>query len=135
MDPVSRGGASAAGAPPPGDGPTTGSGSRARAKLFSRPVEELWELSGLGQFQVVRCVVTGHRGRFGVEASVIEPASEVAAFIDFIMLGEGGTAVTEPDYPPIGTVLEALTIDFAPPNDELRLSVRSYEVADGVTPP
>ncbi|MGW0998609.1 hypothetical protein ACWD5V_36120 [Streptomyces sp. NPDC002523] len=90
--------------------------------------EQLWRSSGLHQFQVVLCMVTRHRGRFGVEVSVIDPASETPAFIDFVMLSDSERHQRPVDFPPIGTVLEAVTVDFMP-GGELRLSARPSSVA------
>jgi len=85
--------------------------------------DQLWRDLGLRQFEAVHCVVTAHRGRFGVEVSItsIEPASP--AFIDFIMLADGDEHVTPSQFPPVGTCLDAITLDFMP-NGELRLSAR-----------
>ncbi|WP_066944220.1 hypothetical protein [Streptomyces lushanensis] len=90
--------------------------------------DQLWRLSGLHRFQVVRCVVTGHRGRFGVEVSVTEPRSDAPAFVDFVNLDDGDDHPTPDDFPPIGTSLEAVTLDFVP-GGELRLSARPSSVA------
>ncbi|MEV6239323.1 hypothetical protein [Lentzea sp. NPDC051838] len=75
---------------------------------------ELWDAAGLRQFQVVRCVVESHRGRFGVDVELTEPVAGVKAFIDFVLLPDPR------NYPPVGTVLEAVTVDFMPWG-ELRL--------------
>ncbi|MFF0219888.1 hypothetical protein [Streptomyces vinaceus] len=88
----------------------------------------MWQLSGLRQFQVVRCVVTGHRGRFGVEVSLIDPESSVAAFIDFVMLTDDEQHPTPAEFPPVGDVLEAVTLDFMP-GGEMRLSARPSSLA------
>ncbi|MFL9683667.1 MULTISPECIES: hypothetical protein [unclassified Streptomyces] len=90
--------------------------------------DRMWQLSGLRQFQVVRCVVTGHRGRFGVEVSVIDPESNVPAFIDFVMLSDGDQHPTPEDFPPVGNLLDAVTLDFMP-GGELRLSARPSSLA------
>ncbi|MBO3743516.1 hypothetical protein [Actinoplanes flavus] len=54
---------------------------------------------------------------------IIEPVAGFPAFIDFVLLGPAGAEVTPDDFPPVGTVLDALTIDFMPWG-ELRLSAR-----------
>ena len=87
-----------------------------------------WEGFGLSQFQVVRCVVTGHRGRFGVEVSVVEPKVQVSGFIDFVLLNDGGEHLGPNEFPAVGTLLEAVTIDIMP-DGELRLSARPSAVA------
>ncbi|MGW8506951.1 hypothetical protein [Streptomyces sp. CLCI03] len=88
----------------------------------------MWQLSGLRQFQVVRCVVTGHRGRFGVEVSLVDPESSVTAFIDFVMLTDDERHPTPAEFPPVGDLLEAVTLDFMP-GGELRLSARPSSLA------
>jgi hypothetical protein len=85
--------------------------------------DELWRHSGLHRFQVVRCVVTGHRDSFGVEVSIISPVANVDAFIDFVLLTDDDDHLPRSRYPPIGDVLDAVTIDFMP-DGELRLSAR-----------
>lgn len=88
---------------------------------------QLWRRSGLHQFQLVQCQVTGHRSRFGVEVVVVSPVSGVSAFIDFVLLAEAGSEVTPDDFPEIGSLLDAVTIDFMPWG-ELRLSARPSSV-------
>lgn len=90
--------------------------------------DAIWQGSGLHRFQVVRCTVTGHRGRFGVEVSITEPESSVSAFIDFVMLSDNVQHPTAADFPVIGSVLDAVTLDFMP-GGELRLSARPSSVA------
>ncbi|MDQ0986539.1 hypothetical protein ACFY8V_02560 [Streptomyces californicus] len=90
-------------------------------------LDRMWQLSGVRQFQVVRCVVTGHRGRFGVEVSLVDPESSVAAFIDFVMLSDGEGHPTPAEFPPVGDLLDAVTLDFMP-DGELRLSARPSSV-------
>jgi hypothetical protein len=89
--------------------------------------EDLWLRAGLRQFQVVRCVVTEHRGRFGVDVEVTSPAKYPNAFIDFVHLADGGH-VPPAEFPSVGSVLDAITIDFMP-DGELRLSARPSAVA------
>jgi len=48
------------------------------------------------------------------------PPSGLHAFIDFVMLAEAGMRVTPSDFPPVGSVIEAVAIDFMPWG-ELRL--------------
>ncbi|MEY2228394.1 MULTISPECIES: hypothetical protein [Streptomyces] len=72
--------------------------------------------------QPVRCVVTGHRDRFGVEVEMLSPQPGRPAFIDFINLTDERAHVTPDRFPPIGTVLEALFLDVHP-NEEVRLSL------------
>jgi hypothetical protein len=90
--------------------------------------DQLWSQSGLHEFQLVRCVVTGHRDRFGVEVDVIEPVVGVAAFIDFVLLDEAGVQVDPADFPAVGSALDAVTLNFMPWG-ELRLSARPSSVA------
>ena len=89
--------------------------------------EDLWSRSGLRQFQRVSSVVTGHRGRFGVDVEIVGPRSGIPAFIDFVMLADS-EHVEPKDYPPIGSRVEAITLDFMP-NGELRLSARPSDLA------
>ncbi|MFF7542992.1 hypothetical protein ACFZCU_05035 [Streptomyces canus] len=90
--------------------------------------DRMWLLSGLHRFQVVRCTVTGHRGRFGVEVSITDPESSAPAFIDFVMLSDSPQHPTPADFPAIGSVLDAVVLDFMP-GGELRLSARPSSVA------
>jgi hypothetical protein len=90
--------------------------------------DQMWQLRGLRQFQVVRCVVTGHRGCFGVEVSVIDPKTNDPAFIDFVMLSDGERHPTPAECPPVGDLLDAVTLDFMP-EGELRLSARPSSIA------
>ncbi|MEV6009887.1 hypothetical protein AB0M29_24120 [Streptomyces sp. NPDC051976] len=90
----------------------------------SRP----WSTSGLRQFQIVRCEVIGHRGRFGVDVAITEPRSDVPAFIDFVLLTDEDRHLTPDEFPPIGTLLDAVTLDFHP-GGELRLSARPSSLA------
>ncbi|MDF5757492.1 hypothetical protein [Spongiactinospora sp. TRM90649] len=92
--------------------------------------EPEWPRSGLHRFQVVRCVVTAHRGRFGVEVRLTEPPVDVPAFIDFVMLTDADEHLTPDEFPPVGTVLSAAAIDFMP-SGELRLSARPSDVESG----
>lgn len=88
-----------------------------------------WAIEGMRRFQVVRCEVTGHRGRFGVEVAIVEPRSEVTGFIDFVLLNEAeeNRHLTPLEFPPIGSLLEAVTLDVHP-NGELRLDARRSAV-------
>ncbi|MBB3098020.1 hypothetical protein FHR83_005705 [Actinoplanes campanulatus] len=86
-------------------------------------IEGEWRRAGLERFQQVRCRVVEHRGRFGVDVEIIEPVAGYPAFIDFVLLGPAGAEVTPADFPPVGTILDAVTIDFMPWG-ELRLSAR-----------
>jgi len=94
--------------------------------------EELWLRSGLTQFQVVRCVVTGHRRDWGIDVEIVaapDPrAVGHAAFIDFVLLAERGVQVTPEVFPPVGSELDAVVIDFMP-NEELRLDATPSAVA------
>ena len=93
-----------------------------------------WKRAGLAQFQVVTCEVTAHRGRFGVEVDIVEPVTRLPAFVDFVLLTEAGTEHPTPsDFPAVGSVIEAVTIDFMP-DGELRLSARRSAIAKGRTP-
>lgn len=73
---------------------------------------------------MVRCRVTGHRGRFGVEVELVEPATEARAFIDFVNLTDNLEHPAPEDFPAIGSILDAVVLDFMP-NGELRLATRS----------
>jgi hypothetical protein len=84
-----------------------------------------WSSRGLHPFQDVTCVVVGHRGRFGLEVKIVSPASDIVAFIDFVLLAKG-RHLQPADFPPIGTTIEARTLAYMP-NGELRLSPRSTE--------
>ncbi|BFV60515.1 hypothetical protein KCMC57_up56190 [Kitasatospora sp. CMC57] len=83
---------------------------------------------GLHKDQIVQCEVTGHRGRFGVEVSIVEPQSDVAAFIDLVLLTDENRHLTPDEYPPIGSLLDAVTLDIHP-GDELRLCARPSSLA------
>jgi hypothetical protein len=90
---------------------------------------ELWVEYSLRQFQVVQCEVIEHRGRFGVDVDVFTPNGRKPAFIDFVLLSEAGEAHVTPDhFPPAGTILDAVTVDFMP-DGELRLSARASDIA------
>ncbi|MBS2966209.1 hypothetical protein KGA66_24405 [Actinocrinis puniceicyclus] len=88
---------------------------------------QLWREFGLHKFEIVECEVVEHRGHFGVDVDVLTPHGKKPAFIDFVLLAEPGTAVTPRDFPPVGTVLRAVTLDFMPWG-ELRLSARSSSI-------
>ncbi|WP_157597087.1 hypothetical protein [Streptacidiphilus rugosus] len=79
---------------------------------------------GLRRKQSVRCRVTGHRGRFGVEVSVVTPGIEVPAFIDFVNLTDSPEHPLPEDFPAIGSVLDAVVLDVMS-SGELRLAVCS----------
>jgi hypothetical protein len=89
---------------------------------------QLWKRSGLHQFQIVQCRVTEHRDRFGVEVELLSPVAGIPAFIDSVLLAEEGSEVTPDDYPEVGSVLDAVTLDFMPWG-ELRLSARPSSVS------
>jgi hypothetical protein len=82
----------------------------------------LWHISGIRPDELVGCVVTGHRDRFGVEVEIVDAPSGHPAFIDAALLREGGYAPRE-EWPPVGTRLDAIPVDFMP-DGELRLSAR-----------
>ncbi|MGE7387775.1 hypothetical protein ACQKM2_20065 [Streptomyces sp. NPDC004126] len=86
-------------------------------------IDELWNRSGLRPKQAVRCRVTGHRGRFGVEVDVVHPASDTPAFIDFVNLTSSPEHPLPEDFPPLGSTLDAVALDFMP-YGELRLVAR-----------
>lgn len=89
--------------------------------------EYLWRRTGLRPFQVVQCVVTEHRDRFGVDVEVTSPVKYSHAFIDFAHFADG--ELVAPDaFPPVGSVLDAVTLDFMR-DGELRLSARPSAVA------
>lgn len=87
-----------------------------------------WLRSGLHRFQVVRCVVTGHRDRFGVEVRIISPIAGGEAFVDFVLLTDDGGHLPPGDFPVVGTVMDAIVLDFMP-DGELRLDARPSAVA------
>ncbi|MFC7535026.1 hypothetical protein [Actinoplanes sp. GCM10030250] len=89
--------------------------------------EDFWGQAGLTQFQIVKCRVTAHRERFGVDVETVAPVEGVPAFIDFVLLREAGVQVTPADFPAVGTMLDAVTIDFMPWG-ELRLSARPSSI-------
>lgn len=90
--------------------------------------EHLWLRAGLRQFQVVRCVVTEHRDRFGVDVEITSPVRYPNAFIDFVHLTDDDEHVRPEEFPPVGSVLDAITLDFMS-DGELRLSARPAAVA------
>ena len=90
-------------------------------------VDWRWRSVGLHRFQIVRCEVTAHRGRFGVDVNITSPISGISAFIDFVMLSDEGHTAPE-GFPVIGSRLDAVTIDFMP-DGELRLSSRQSSLA------
>lgn len=102
----------------------------ARRRAWQRS-EDLWARTGLEQFQIVQCVVTEHRGRLGVDVKVTAPAEYANAFIDFVHFVDGEPVAPEA-FPPVGTVLDAITLDFMP-NGELRLSARPSALTAGRT--
>ncbi|MER6202849.1 hypothetical protein ABT234_36450 [Streptomyces sp. NPDC001586] len=91
-------------------------------------MDDLWASIGLHPDQVVRCEVTGHRGRFGVEVSIVKPRSDVAAFVDFVLLTDERRHLASDEFPPIGSLLDAVTLDIHP-NGELRLCARPSSLA------
>lgn len=89
-----------------------------------------WDSRGLRPRQLVQCVVTGHRGRFGIDVEITSPhVPEPGAFIDFILLAEPGVQVTAADFPPLGTSIEAVTVDIMP-DGELRLDATPSAVRE-----
>lgn len=82
-----------------------------------------WPHSELRPFQTVRCRVTGHRGRFGVEVELVAPAPEVPAFIDFVNLTDSLDHLRPEDFPAIGSTLNTVVLDYMP-SGELRLAAR-----------
>lgn len=88
----------------------------------------LWASIGLHLDQVVQCEVTGHRGRFGVEVSIVKPQSGIAAFIDFVLLTDERRHLTPDEFPPIGSLLDAVPLAIHP-YGEVRLCARPSSVA------
>jgi hypothetical protein len=82
----------------------------------------MWHISGLRPDEPVECVVTAHRGRFGVEVEIVGAPSGQSAFIDAVLLRDGGYTARE-EWPAPGTLLDAVPVDFMP-DGELRLSAR-----------
>ncbi|MFE2540978.1 hypothetical protein [Actinacidiphila glaucinigra] len=76
-------------------------------------------------------MVKEHRGRFGVDVEITEPVAGVEAFIDFVLLAEPGVQVGPESFPPIGSVIKAVTLDFMPWG-ELRLSARESSIQRAV---
>jgi hypothetical protein len=90
---------------------------------------ELQRRTGLFRGMVVRCQVTAHRSRFGVEVQITSHAEKRAAFVDFVLL-PGRDQRMAPDYfPPVGAELEAVVVAFMP-NGELRLDARPAVVEE-----
>jgi hypothetical protein len=84
---------------------------------------EMQRRTGLVRGDIVLCLVTAHRGRFGVDVQIISRAEKPPAFIDFALL-PGRDLRAAPDYfPAVGAELEAVVVAFAP-NGELRLDAR-----------
>lgn len=80
-----------------------------------------WDLRGLQPRQLVRCVVTGHRGRFGIDVQIVAPrVPQPRAFIDFVLLVEPGEQIDPSGFPPVGSSIAAVTVDIMP-DGELRL--------------
>ncbi len=77
----------------------------------------------IGFPRIVRCVVTAHRDRFGVEVDALTAEGPVPAFIDFVLLSEPGHQVMPENFPAVGEVIEAVTVNVMP-SGELRLSAR-----------
>jgi hypothetical protein len=92
-----------------------------------RDNEQLWSSGGLRRFQTVRCVVTGHRGRFGIDVEIVSPTPGVPGFIDIVMLADGPGHIAPESFPVVGSVIDALTIDYMP-GGELRLSARPSDL-------
>ena len=80
-----------------------------------------WPHHGLFPSRTVRCRVTGHRGRFGVEVVVVAPVPDVPAFIDFVNLTDGLEHPCPEEFPAVGSVLDAVVLDLMP-GGELRLA-------------
>ncbi|MFJ3235867.1 hypothetical protein [Streptomyces sp. NPDC086787] len=91
---------------------------------------EEWELRGLRPRQLVRCVVAGHRDRFGIDVRIISPiVPNPWAFVDFVLLAERGVQVTPADFPATGAEIKAVTVDIMP-DGELRLDARPSSVQE-----
>ncbi|MEU7428623.1 hypothetical protein [Streptomyces sp. NPDC040750] len=98
---------------------------------------ELQIRTGLFRGTVVRCRVTAHRSRFGVEVQITSREEKPAAFIDFVLLPGRNQRVPPEYFPPVGAEMEAVVVAFMP-NGELRLDARPSVVEEwkekGVTP-
>jgi hypothetical protein len=90
---------------------------------------ELQRRTGLFRGTVVRCQVTAHRGRFGVEVQITSRAEKPAAFIDFVLLPGRDRRVAPEYFPSVGVELEAVVVAFMP-NGELRLDARPAAVEE-----
>jgi hypothetical protein len=90
---------------------------------------ELQRRTGLLRGTVVRCQVTAHRRRFGVEVQITSRAEKPAAFIDFVLIPGRGQRVAPEYFPPVGAELEAVVVAFMP-NGELRLDARPATVEE-----
>lgn len=58
-----------------------------------------------------------------MEVSVVDPAIDVLAFIDFVNLADSPDHPLPKDFPAVGSTLAAVVVDFMPWG-ELRLSAR-----------
>ncbi|MFI6896681.1 hypothetical protein ACIBM4_21475 [Streptomyces sp. NPDC050256] len=58
-----------------------------------------------------------------MEVELVEPATDVPAFIDFVNLTDCLEHPAPEDFPAIGSFLDAVVLDFMP-SGELRLSAR-----------
>ncbi|WP_062052458.1 hypothetical protein [Streptomyces canus] len=58
-----------------------------------------------------------------MEVELVDPASDVLAFIDFVNLTDSLEHPRPEDFPPIGSMLDAVALDFMPWG-ELRLTAR-----------
>ena len=63
-----------------------------------------------------------------MEVEVVAPVSAVPAFIDFVNLTDSLEHPRPEDFPPIGSMLDAVALDFMPWG-ELRLTARPSSLA------
>jgi hypothetical protein len=70
--------------------------------------------------------VTGHQ-RWGVEVRLLPPAPETAGVIDVMCVTDDRPLEPFADYPPVGTLVQAVVMPY-PPNGQLRLSSRGSDV-------
>jgi hypothetical protein len=70
--------------------------------------------------------VSGHQ-RWGVEVRLLPPAPEATGVIDVMCVTDERPYEPFADYPPVGTLVQAVVMPY-PPNGQLRLSTRNSDV-------
>lgn len=79
--------------------------------------------TGLHQGMIVQCRVTGHRDRFGVDVEISSRPDNFPGFIDLPLLTEREQRLSPDEFPPVGSIFDAVVVCFMP-NGELRLNAR-----------